>query len=335
MRIDIQEFLKLRQHLPVVDVRSQSEFEEGHIPDATNIPILNNEERKQVGIDYKQKGQLEAIRTGFRMVGPRLGQMIEEAQQLGPEFIVHCWRGGMRSANFCQFVEMANQKTHQLSGGYKAYRHAALESFDQPLDLTILGGCTGSGKSEVLRALAEQGEQIIDLEKLARHKGSVFGGLMMPAQPTTEQFQNDLFEVLLRLDRTKRVWIEDESLGIGKIFLPESLWRQMNRSPIIEIVVEKEKRIERLVKEYGHADTDAFLEAMIRITRKLGGQHFNAAKEKLLQGDMASTIDILLTYYDKVYQNGLDSKAGRIQFKTSWDGIDAFPITIGITNRLL
>jgi tRNA 2-selenouridine synthase len=321
--IGLEDFLKLRQQLPIVDVRSEGEFAEGHIQQATNIPILTNTERAQVGTDYKRKGQQEAIRTGFRLVGPRLPEIIEAAEKTGNEFLVHCWRGGMRSGNFCQFVSMAKIKTHQLEGGYKAYRQKALASFQQPFKLMIIGGCTGSGKSEVLRALAAKGEQVIDLEGLARHKGSVFGGLMMPPQPTTEQFQNDLFEEILKLDLTRTVWIEDESIAVGKIFLPESLWRQMNNHPIVEINVTKEARIQRLVKEYGQADQQEFLKAMEKITKKLGGQHFNAAKAKLLEGDMASTIDILLTYYDKAYVNGLDRKSNRIKSKVMWDGKDA------------
>lgn len=322
MRLSIYDFLQLRHTLPVVDVRSEGEYESGHIHGAHNIPILNNNERREVGTDYKQKDQQEAIRTAFRLVGPRLTQIIDDARQFGDELIVHCWRGGMRSGNFCHFVEMARQKTHQLEGGYKAYRQVALELFSQPLQLTILAGCTGAGKSEVLRALADQGEQIIDLESLANHKGSAFGGLMMPPQPTSEQFHNDLFEAIHKLDRTKRIWIEDESLGIGKVFLPEPFWLQMCVSPMIEIDVDKPKRIERLVKEYGAADRGTFLEAMAKITRKLGGQHFNAAKERLQADDMFATIDILLTYYDKAYRKGLDSKSDRVKDKFSWKGDD-------------
>src|SRR6188508_2117989 len=124
MQIELAEFLTLRHHLPVVDVRSEGEFQEGHIRSAINIPLLNNEERIAVGTDYKQKGQLEAIKTGFRLVGPRLNDMICEALRVanGEEILVNCWRGGMRSSNFCQFVDMAGIKSHQLKGGYKAYR---------------------------------------------------------------------------------------------------------------------------------------------------------------------------------------------------------------------
>jgi tRNA 2-selenouridine synthase len=332
--IDIHQFLQLRAQLPVVDVRSESEYAEGHMKGAVNIPLLNDLERIEVGTDYKKKGQLEAIKTGFRLVGPRLPQIIDAAEKTGHELLVHCWRGGMRSSNFCQFVGMANVKTHQLQGGYKAYRQLALESFKTPFKLIIIGGYTGSGKSDVLRALAQKGEQIIDLETLARHKGSAFGGLMMPPQPTTEQFQNDLFETILKLDTGKRIWIEDESLNIGKIFLPEPLWRCMNNSPLIEVFAAREVRVQRLVREYGQTDPSEFLEAMVKITKKLGGQHFNTAKEKLLQGDMAATIDILLTYYDKAYQTGLNNKTQRLPWQASWDGLHSDQLAEKLINGI-
>src|SRR6188768_24883 len=203
MQIGIDDFLQLRKQLPVVDVRSEGEYQEGHVASAFNIPLLNNAERAVVGT---------------------------ESEKVGNELLVHCWRGGMRSSNFCQFVGMSKVKTHQLVGGYKAYRHRALESFKSPFNLLVVGGCTGSGKSEILHALKKNGEQVIDLEGLANHKGSAFGALMMPPQPTTEQFQNDLFEEIQTLDLSKRIWIEDESISIGKIILPEDFWRMMMAS---------------------------------------------------------------------------------------------------------
>jgi tRNA 2-selenouridine synthase len=321
--IEINEFLSMRKTLPVIDVRSEGEFESGHIPGATNIPILNNSERVAVGTDYKQRGQLEAIKTGFRLVGPRIINLVEDAEKIAAnrEMLVHCWRGGMRSGNFCHFVGMAKIRTHQLKGGYKAYRHLALESFKKPFPFIVIGGSTGSGKSELLRVLKEKGEQVLDLELLASHKGSVFGGLTLPPQPTTEQFQNDLFEEIEVLDLSKRIWIEDESIAVGKIFLPEELWKRMSVCPIVEINVDKENRLKRLVSEYGSADRESFLAAMEKITKKLGGQNFNAAKEKLMQGDMSSTIEILLSlYYDKAYATGLSKKQHRIIKRLPWDG---------------
>jgi len=324
MSISITDFLDLRQHHPVVDVRSQGEFGAGHIGGAINIPLLNNEERVIVGTAYKQKGQREAIKEGFKLVGPRLEGIINEAERVarGKEILVHCWRGGMRSNNFCQFVGMAGIKSQSLAGGYKAYRQLAFDSFKKPLPIILLTGCTGSGKSEVLRSLAARGEQILDLEDLACHKGSAFGGLLMPPQPTTEQFQNDLFEAISKLDTSKRVWVEDESLAIGKIFLPDDFWLTMKQRPLVQMDVSKEVRIERLVNEYGPADRATFLEIMGKITKKLGGQDFKAAKEKLLQGDMASTIDILLTYYDKAYLESINKRKDCIQLTLPWNGCE-------------
>ncbi len=325
MAIPIDEFLKLRAALPVADVRSEAEYNEGHMRHAVNIPILNNEERVAVGTDYKQKGQAEAIKTGFRLVGPRFLEIINNAEAVaaGRELLVHCWRGGMRSANFCNILGMAKIKTLQLEGGYKAYRERALRSYGMPLKLGVIGGLTGSGKSEILRELERKGEQILDLEKIASHKGSVFGGLMMAPQPTTEQFQNELFEDLMCLDPTRRIWVEDESIAVGKVFLPEPFWRQMSNAPVFDISADKAIRIERLVREYGSADKAEFLAAMEKIIKKLGGQNFKAAKEKLEEGDMPSTIDILLTYSDKAYGMGLKNKQHRIKARVAWDGIDA------------
>lgn len=336
MLLSIEDFLKLRSTHPIVDVRSQGEFSEGHIRDAINIPILNNEERIAVGTDYKLKGQQEAIKTGFKLVGPRLLDIINETQARtnGSEILVHCWRGGMRSSNFCQFVGMAGVKSHQLKGGYKSYRHQALESFKKPLQIILLTGCTGSGKSEVLRALKASGEQVLDLEDLANHKGSAFGHLLMPQQPSTEQFQNELFEEILKLDLSKRIWVEDESIAIGKIFLPHDFWISMMESPLVQMDVSKDIRVQRLVSEYGPADRDEFLSIMGKVVKKLGGQHYNAAKEKLLQGDMASTIDILLTYYDKAYLNSIAKRKEKVQLMIGWNGIKTNSFATELINQV-
>jgi tRNA 2-selenouridine synthase len=336
MAVTLDEFLTLRRELPVVDVRSQGEFQQGHIRQAINIPLLNNEERIAVGTDYKQKGQQEAIRTGFKLVGPRLSDIIFETERLIPkkELLVHCWRGGMRSNNFCQFVEMAGMKTQSLKGGYKAYRSLALESFKKPFNLVMLTGCTGSGKSEVLRALKSKGEQVLDLEGLANHKGSAFGGLLMQPQPTTEQFQNELFEEILLLNRDKPIWVEDESIAIGKIFLPTDFWKTMNHAPLVKMDVAKEIRVQRLVDEYGTADREEFLAIMGKIVTKLGGQHYNHAKERLMMGDMNSTIDILLTYYDKAYLRSIEKRNSQLKFSFAWDGIDADKFALDMINQI-
>lgn len=326
MIISVEDFLEERKQLSTIDVRSPLEFAEGHIPNAINIPLLNNEERIAVGTDYKQKGQREAIRTGLTLVGPRLNEITTEAERIanGKEIIIHCWRGGMRSKNFAQFAGMVGIQSKVLSGGYKAYRQLAIESFRKPFSILRLGGNTGSGKSEVLRALEKNGEQIIDLEAMANHKGSAFGGLGFSPQPTTEQFQNELFEKILTLDLSKLIWVEDESIAVGKIFLPEDFWRTMLTSPIILMQVEKKIRVKRLVNEYGNSNPEEFLEAMKKITKRLGGQNFLAAKEKLDEGDMHATISILLEhYYDKAYERSTGKKSQLVKSSVPWNGEDA------------
>ncbi len=320
--ISWEEFLKLRKELPLVDVRSELEFAEGHIPGANNIPLLNNEERVLVGTTYKQEGRRQAIRKGFELVGPRLNEIVDEAEKIAmnSEMLVHCWRGGMRSSNFCDFVGMAGIKTRSLKGGYKTYRQQAHESFRLPLKLILISGCTGSGKSEVLNKLKEQGEQVIDLERMANHKGSAFGGLMMPCQPTTEQFENCLFEQLLSIDYERPIWVEDESIAVGKIFIPNDFWKTMRASPVMMLKVEKNVRIERLVDEYGKANKEQFLSAMERITKKLGGQHFKTAKEKLELNEMHDVMEILLTYYDKAYLGSLEKRAPEKIGTVDWNG---------------
>lgn len=325
----------------MIDVRSEGEFLQGHIPQAINIPLLNNTERVQVGTDYKQKGPGHAIKTGFRLVGPRLLDIVTATEQVarGRDVLVHCWRGGMRSNYFCQFVAMAQIKAVPLAGGYKAYRQCVDECFQQPLQLITLGGCTGTGKTELLRKLAEVGEQVVDLEALAHHKGSVFGGLMQKPQPTTEQFQNNLFEQLRQLDPARPVWIEDESLSIGHVFLPSGFWQQMTKSPIVEVILSKTQRVQRLVAEYGSANREEFIAAIQKITKRLGGLAQRQAIEYVQVGNMPAAIEILLSYYDRAYQYGLANKleAGRIRHRAEWNGENNFEIVrdlIGYSREL-
>lgn len=323
--VDIVQFLEFRKRMTVVDVRSPAEFAAGHMPGAVNIPLLNDEERAAVGTDFKKKGRLEAVRTGFRVMGPRLSGIVDSALAVasGKELLVHCWRGGMRSSYFARVAGMADIRTTVLTGGYKAYRHAAMEMFGEPLQLVVLSGNTGSGKTEVLQALGALGEQIVDLEALANHKGSVFGGLGKGPQPTTEQFQNDLFESLLQLDRTRRIWVEDESKGIGHLFQPEPFWVQKVMSPVVALQVDKSVRIRRLVSEYGDCNSDDFIRAMDKIEKRLGGQHLVEARDRWRSGDKAGTMEKLLTYYDKAYAASLVKKKEQVLGVAPWDGISA------------
>ncbi|MBU1822908.1 MAG: tRNA 2-selenouridine(34) synthase MnmH, partial [Bacteroidetes bacterium] len=304
------DFLLKARTLPVVDVRSPGEFAQGHIPGAVNIPLFTNEERARVGTTYKQVSQPDALLLGLDIVGPKMSDFVREAKALtdGDEILVHCWRGGMRSGSFGWLLETAGMKVATLVGGYKAFRTQVLEGLSEPRKLVVLGGKTGSGKTEILHQLGALGEQVIDLEQLAHHKGSSYGAIGQLAQPSTEHFENQLYLEWLQLDPDRRVWIEDESRSVGRCLLPESVWTQMQKAPLVLVELEKNLRIERLVREYACFDIELLYEATHRIQKRLGGQHHKAAIEALDRRDFAAVAEITLTYYDKAYLHGVEKR---------------------------
>jgi len=310
LTLDIGPFLEKARQYPVIDVRSPGEFAHGHIPGAHNIPLFSNEERARVGTLYKQKGRQEAIAEGLEIVGPKLRSLVDQARGLAVDnqALVHCWRGGMRSANFAWLLNTCGIKTSTLVKGYKAYRNHVLDAFRRPAQLLVLGGETGSGKTEILRHLAAMGEQVVDLERLARHKGSSFDAVGEKEQPGTEQFENDLFTEWDQLDLTRRVWVEDESKSIGRVYLPDGLWDKMKLAPIVRIRLPKKKRIERLVQEYGKFEKKDLEAALVRIERRLGGQAFKESLEALQRNDLAAVAGLTLHYYDKAYNHAHEKR---------------------------
>lgn len=310
-QLPVEEFLEKAQSLPVIDVRSPGEYAHAHITNAVNIPLFDNEERAQVGIKYKQGGKDAAVLLGLGLVGPKLAHFVKQSQKLNPqhkEVLVHCWRGGMRSGSFAWLLDTAGLTASTLIGGYKAYRRTVLSAFTQPRNLIVLGGKTGSGKTEILQELARQGEQIIDLEALAHHKGSSYGAIGQLPQPTTEQFENSLFGQWRNLNSASRIWIEDESRNIGSCFLPMPLWRQMQTAPVTFIDVCKPIRVQRLVAEYAGIDHTLLVESTERIRKRLGGKVTKDAMDALTRQDYVTVADLILNYYDKAYLHGLSQR---------------------------
>ncbi|CCH56165.1 tRNA 2-selenouridine synthase [Fibrisoma limi BUZ 3] len=307
----IDEFLGMAQSLPVIDVRSPGEFAHAHIPGAVNIPLFDNDERAQVGTRYKQAGKDAAVLLGLDLVGSKLARFVKESKKLNPktgEVLVHCWRGGMRSGSFAWLLDTAGLTASTLVGGYKTYRNTVLAALAEPRQLIILGGKTGSGKTDILKELARQGEQVIDLEGLAHHKGSSYGAIGQPPQPSSEQFENLIYREWRTLDPARRIWLEDESRNVGTCFIPLPLWLQMRSAPVAFVDVPKEVRIQRLVQEYAGIDHNLLVEATERIRKRLGNQITQQALDALARHDYAHVADLTLAYYDKAYLHGLSQR---------------------------
>ena len=309
-KLEVLDFLNSSKINPVIDVRSPSEFDQGHIPGAINIPLFSDEERKIIGTLYKKRGKQVAIVEGLDIIGPKMSTMVRLASKLKAkdQLLVYCWRGGMRSESFTWLMNTAELPAKRLDGGYKSYRNYALKYLTNKANLVLLTGATGSGKTEILAQLKNLGEQVIDLENLASHKGSVFGGFGQLDQPTTEQFQNNLFEEFHSLDLSKRIWIEDESVAIGGVQIPKEFWDQMSNSPFIKIEINKTVRIKRLVHEYGLYPASEIENKILKISKRLGGLDTKIAIEQLYKGNLSKTAELLLRYYDKAYQNCVDRK---------------------------
>ena len=255
-KIHIDHFLELAKQHPVLDVRSPGEYKHAHIPGACSLPLFTDEERKIVGTAYKQENREQAIKLGLDFFGVKMRKMVEEAEQLSSNsktVLVHCWRGGMRSAGVAWLLDLYGFKVFTLVGGYKKYRNYVLDTFRLPFQFNILGGYTGSGKTELLHALKQQGLPVVDLEGIARHKGSAFGSIGMPVQPTQEMFENLLSEALLFQAGVKTdlplqipVWLEDESQRIGHVNLPGMIWKTMRQSPVFFLDIPFEERIKHI-----------------------------------------------------------------------------------------
>lgn len=303
--IDLEEYFKL--NIPLLDVRTPLEFAQGHVPGAFNLPIFSNEERVRVGTTYKQQSREEAILLGLDLTGPKWSGFIREALRIAPDkrIAVHCWRGGMRSGAMAWVLGLYGFEVYTIAGGYKTYRRWALAQFEKPFNLIVLGGMTGSGKTRILRELRAQAEQVIDMEDLAQHQGSSFGTMNKLIQPTQEQFENNFAFELFQLDAAKPIWVEDESLTIGKRIIPGAFWSNMRSSALINLLVSEECRVDFLVEEYGRLDKDFLIECTERVRKRLGPEQTKHAIEAIREDRMADFIRLLLVYYDKNYRRGL------------------------------
>ncbi len=246
----------------IIDARSPAEFALDHLPGAINCPVLNDEERAIVGTIYVQRSAFEAKRVGGAMVAANLARHLREQFADKPANwrpLVYCWRGGMRSGSMVQWLRLVGWDAQLLAGGYKAFRRhvmARIDALVPSLQLRVLVGATGSAKTRVLQALATQGAQVLDLEQLACHKGSLLGALPGVAQPSQKHFETQIFQVLEGLDLTRPVYVEGESARIGRVALPLPLVQQLNAGACIEIEAPPEARLAYLLRDYAYLGND-------------------------------------------------------------------------------
>ena len=335
-RLTVEEFLTLAKEHPVLDVRSPGEFKHAHIPGAQSLPLFSDEERKIVGTAYKQESQQKAIKLGLDFFGVKMVKMVEEAEDIVKSLelkvksdkatvLVHCWRGGMRSAGVAWLLDLYGFKVYTLAGGYKAYRNWVLKQFDKDYPLMIIGGYTGSGKTEILHSLAKKGKKMIDLEAIANHKGSTFGGLGQQPQPSQEMFENLLAKALKIItsepeQNASQIWIEDESQRVGEVNIPTPFFRTMRSKKICFLNIPFENRLDFIVEHYGHFKKEKLVNAIIRIKKRLGGLETKTAINHLLEDNIKECFRVLLNYYDKYY---LKSLHNRDHFSSLFHKLDA------------
>ncbi len=307
-KIAPQDFLFKSKQTPIIDVRSPGEYDQGHIPGAINLPLFTNEERAIVGTIYKQTSKEAAILKGLEIVGPKMADFAKQALSLATNnhLLVHCWRGGMRSESMAWLFEKTGVKCDLLTGGYKAYRQYSATTLGSLTNLIVLEGHTGSGKTDIITELAKLNQQTIDLEALACHRGSSFGGIGMLPQPTTEQFQNNLFEKINNMNPTMPIWVEGESKAIGKVFLPVPFWESMSKAFVFDVEIPKSERVKQLVKDYACLDAQHMEAAILRLEKRLGGLNAKNCIDWFRGGEFHKVADLLLDYYDKTYQHSAE-----------------------------
>jgi tRNA 2-selenouridine synthase len=331
-KTDIARFLELADKIPVVDVRSPSEFNAGHIPGAVNIPLFDDSERETVGIRYKKEGRSKAIIAGLKLAGHSMHLKLEQALKISKEgrLLVHCWRGGMRSEAMAWLFSLGDIEADILEGGYKSYRRFVLDNLSANKKMIILGGLTGSGKTQILKYLQENDQQVIDLERIANHKGSAFGSLGQFPQPTSEHFANLLFDQWKKTDLHQHVWLEDESRNIGTVFIPEEFYLNMQRNPAVVLLMDASTRLPRLIEEYSCYSTDEIIASLMRLNKRMGGDKTKEAIDAVTKGNFAKAVEIVLYYYDKAYLFGLKRREGKdiIYINSDTDDIETNALKI-------
>ncbi len=322
--LPIKEFLLQSNNHVLIDVRAPIEFNKGHLPNAINIPLFEDSERAEIGTLYKQLGKDIAVNRGLQIVSPKMVEFVNSVKKiaLNKTVFVYCFRGGMRSNSFAWLMNTSGLNAQILEGGYKAYRNYVLKYFNIPKKLILLGGNTGSGKTEVLKKLALLNFQTVDLEKLAHHKGSAFGSINEQKQNPQQVFENNLMHTFSKFNQELPFILEDESQSIGYNKIPHELWLQMKKATIIKLKIPFEARIEKLVKDYSTTNTKALKSCIIKISQQLGTLNTKLCLQYLDEGNLSDVARLSLLYYDKAYSYTYDKKTEQTIILIESDTID-------------
>ncbi len=323
--IDVDSFLDITQNSVIVDVRTPAEYLLGHIPNSINLPIFSNEQRAEVGTIYKKVSKEKAIERGLDFVGVKLGDFVrtlrKHLRKMGIDGAatvgLYCWRGGMRSNSMAWLFSTAGFNVVVLKGGYKAYRSSFIDKLNCSYwKYMVLGGPTGCGKTYILHALREKGQQVIDLEGLAAHRGSAFGryGHTLE-QPSSEHFANMIYHQLREMDPQIPVWLEAESMSIGRVFMPQELYCAIQAAEIIHFELDRESRLDHIMSDYGDCSVQMLKECFENISKRLGYDNAKRAIELVESGDIRSAASIALDYYDKGYAHSLGKRSNSIKHR--------------------
>ncbi len=335
--VNIDKFLEFTKSFPVLDVRSPGEFSHAHFPEAFSLPLFTDEQRKIIGTAYKQQNRHVAVDIGLQYFSDRMKRVYDDVDKIlagwmeekkitasgNNVLLMYCWRGGMRSGAMAWLLSLYGYRIYVLIGGYKSFRRWTLAQFERQYNLHIIGGFTGSGKTEILMKLKQDGHKVIDLEGLANHKGSAFGSLGQGPQPSAEMFENRLAMELYRgiplpeiitndngyaKADNEHIWIEDESMHVGSVGIPKAFWNQMRESNLFFIDIPFEERLKNIVARYGKYEKPELETCILKIQKRLGGLETKSALQSLKENRIQECFSILLRYYDKLYNVSLHNR---------------------------
>ncbi len=323
---------RLDEFSALIDARSESEFAQDSLPGAVNWPSLNDEERRRVGTEYKQDSPFVAKKRGAVLVARNIAAHIERELLDTPKDwrpLVYCWRGGSRSGALATVLDQIGFRVHQLEGGYQNYRRAvvaALGELPHQLHYRVICGTTGSGKSRLLQVLRSQGAQVLDLEALANHRGSVLGLVPGERQPGQKQFETRVWDALRRFDPARPVFAESESKKVGEVHVPPALIEQMRASPCLPLELSLDARVALLIEDYGFfvRDTEAFCARLDGLRATRGHETVDAWQRAARSGQTPQVVrELLVSHYDPIYLQSMARNFAALstpRLTLRWDG---------------